>query len=152
MNSVPQNERVENVPTAQNRRLLFWAAGLCVGALVAHAIDVPDHLKEWWGYAAFFVTIGSLQFFFSLILFIQPWRYDETGSLRTDRDRYGRPFFVIGIVMSAASIIVYIISRTSGLPFLGGKIEPVTVLSLLPVVVNIPLIYFFALLIVRSRK
>ena len=55
-----------------NKRMLFWAAVLSVFALLAHVIDAPDHLKEWWGYGTVFVIVASFQFFFGLALFVQP--------------------------------------------------------------------------------
>ena len=131
---------------ARASRLLYWAAGLSIGALVAHAIDAPDHLREWWGYSTFFVVAGSFQFFYGFGLLLRPWRYDDAGELHPDADRRGRGYYMLGIVLTAAIIIVYIISRGTGLPFLGADAarEPVTVLSLVPVAEGVPLLYCLA--------
>ncbi len=136
-----------------NKRLLKWTAILSVLALVAHAIDAPDHLSEWWGYGTFFVIVASFQFFYGFALFLQPWRYSEDGGVRTNPDRYGRPYFVLGTVLTASVIIVFIISRTTGMPFLGpgAIVEPVTILSLVPPLECVALMYCHILLLSRAH-
>jgi len=89
-----------------NRLFVRWAALLSVFALVAHAIDVPDHLSEWWGYGTFFVIAAAFQFFYGIALFLQPWRFDEEGRERENADRYGRPYFILGTVLTASVILV----------------------------------------------
>ncbi len=136
-----------------NRRLIRWTAILSILALVAHAIDAPDHLSEWWGYGTFFVIVAAFQFFYGMALFLQPWRYDEDGNERPDADRYGRPYFILGTILTASIIAVYIVTRTTGMPFLGpeAKVEPVTPLSLLPPLESAVLLYCHVLLISRTH-
>jgi hypothetical protein len=137
-----------------NRRIIFWTAILSILALVAHAIDAPDHLTEWWGYGAFFVVIAAFQFFYGAALFLRPWRYDDSGNVRSNADRYGRPYFILGTALTSLVIIVYIITRTVGMPFFGpdAKVEPVTGLSLVPPLECVALLYFHALLLTRTRN
>ena len=40
---------------SMSKRLLYWAAVLSILTLIAHAIDAPDHLKEWWVFASIFI-------------------------------------------------------------------------------------------------
>jgi hypothetical protein len=136
-----------------NRRTINWTAVLSLLALVAHAIDAPDHLTEWWGYGTFFVMVAAFQFFYGIALFLRPWRYDEEGSLRPNADRYGKPYFIIGTTLTGLVIVFYIITRTSGLPFLGSDAiaEPVTPLSLVPPLECVPLMYCHILLLSRTR-
>jgi|WetSurMetagenome_2_1015567.scaffolds.fasta_scaffold518267_1 hypothetical protein len=136
-----------------NKRFLYWAAGLSIFSLVAHAIDAPDHLVEWWGYGTFFVIIAAFQFFFGLALLLQPWKYDAEGKIREDANLRGRPYFILGLSLSAANIIFYAVTRTSGIPFFGPEAgrEPVTVLSLVPVIVNLPLLFFLAKLALQTN-
>ena len=140
-----------NIVVPDNKRLLTWTAILSVGALLAHAIDAPDHLSEWWGYGTFFIIIASFQFFYGIALFLQPWRYDEEGGLRSNPDRGGRPYFILGIVLTAAVPAIYIVTRTTGMPFFGPAaiVEPVTPLSLLPSLECLPLMYCHLLLLNR---
>ena len=133
----------ETPPVADDdRRLIRWAAWLSIAALLAHAVDVPDHLREWWGYSTFFVVVGAFQFFYAFLLVFRPWRYDETGGLRNDPRRFGRPYYVLGIGLAVSLLIVYIDSRTVGLPFLGPEAgrQPLTFLGLVPVVQDLALL------------
>jgi peptidoglycan/LPS O-acetylase OafA/YrhL len=136
-----------------NRRIINWTAILSILALVAHAIDAPDHLTEWWGYGTFFVIIAAFQFFYGLALFLRPWRYDEDGNTRPDADRYGRPYFILGTILTASVIMVYIVTRTTGIPFFGpdAVVEPMTPLSLVPPLECLPLLYCHVLLLSRTR-
>jgi hypothetical protein len=135
-----------------NNRIINWTALFSVLALAAHAIDAPDHLTEWWGYGAFFVTIASFQFFYGLALFLRPWRYDDSGAMRASADRYGRPYFVLGTLLTSSVIIIYIVTRTTGVPFFGPDaiVEPVTFLSLLPPVECVPLMFCHLVLLSRT--
>ncbi len=139
------------ISTAENKRLINLTAILSILALVAHAIDAPDHLSEWWGYGAFFVTIAAFQFFYGMALFLRPWRYDSEGNVRPNADRYGRPYFILGTILTASVIIVYIVTRVSGMPFLGPDAiaEPVTALSLVPPIECAVLLYCHILLLRR---
>ena len=137
-----------------NKGWLYWAAGLSVGALLAHGIDAPDHLREWWVYGTIFIIAGSFQLFYGLALLVLPWRYDETGGIRADAGRFGRPWFMRGIALSAFVILVYIVTRTTGLPFLSrdAVAEPVTVLSLVPIVTNAALIGALSKLLTDAKQ
>ncbi len=121
--------------------LLRWAAILAIASLLAHAVDAPDHLKEWWGYSTYFVVAGAFQFFYGFGLILKPWRYDENGALREDGDQHGRSFYMLGLVLSVSVVLLYIVTRTTGLPLPGAGVEKVTVLSLVPIIENLPLIY-----------
>ncbi len=138
----------------RDKRIIYWAAGLSILALVMHAIDAPDHLSEWWGYGTLFVIIAAFQFFYGFFLLVQPWKYDAEGSLRVGAEQHGKPYFILGAVLSTLIILLYIITRTTGMPFLSADalVEPVTPLSLLPPLENIPLIYCQVLLINRARN
>jgi hypothetical protein len=139
--------------TYNNKRLLRWAAILSICALVGHAVDAPDHLSEWWGFSAYFVTAGAFQFFYGFGLFLQPWKYDETGGLRKSPDRYGRPYYILGLALTLSIVVLYIITRTTGLPFFGPQAaaERVTPLSLVPIAIDLPLIYCLSSLLYRTR-
>ena len=132
--------------------MVNWTAILSILALVAHAVDAPDHLSEWWGYGTFFVIVASFQFFYGLALFLSPWRFDDEGALRPDAERYGRPYFILGTVLTASVIVVYGITRTTGMPFFGpaASVEPVTPLSLIPPLECLALMYCHVVLLVRT--
>lgn len=108
--------------------LLRWAVILSIGAGLIHGLNVQEHLAEWWGYGFFFLFAAAAQFVYGLVLIVQPWNYDETGGHR-DGHRYARLFYRSGIVVNVFFIVLYMVTRTVGIPFLGpsaGQTEPFT--------------------------
>jgi hypothetical protein len=129
--------------------LAYWGAGLSGVAVVEHTFNLQEHLHEWWGYGAFFILAASFQLYYGIVLFLRPWRYDETGAMQETMDVKGRAFYIFGIVLNAIVIIFYIFSRTTGMAFLSAQAvrDPVTPLNLLSVAVNIPIIICLVLLL-----
>lgn len=117
----------ERSSAAERRR---WRAGsLSVAAGVAHGLVAPEHFREWWGYGLFFGLAAIAQVFYGGLLLLVPWRYDGTGGLRPSTAGTDRMVYATGALGMAALIVVYVISRSVGIPFLGpdaGRIEPVT--------------------------
>jgi hypothetical protein len=128
---------------SNGNRFAYWGAALSGVAVFEHAFNIEKHLHEWWGYGAFFILAASIQVYYGIVLFLRPWRFDDSGELCPERERQGRTYYVIGIVFNAAVILFYIVTRTTGLPFLSSQAvgDPVTPLNLLSVAVNIPIIY-----------
>jgi hypothetical protein len=75
-------------------------AALSVYAGLIHLWVVPSHLREWWGFGAFFLAIGVAQVAFAPVL----WRFPSTATA------------LAGIVGNVAVVLVYILSRTNGVP------------------------------------
>ena len=117
----------ERNSAAERRR---WRAGsLSVAAGVAHGLVAPEHFREWWGYGLFFGLAAIAQVFYGGLLVLAPWRYDATGGLRPATTRTDRMVYAIGALGTAVLIVLYVISRSVGIPFLGpeaGRIEPIT--------------------------
>ena len=134
---------------ANDNRFAYWGAGLSCVAVFEHAFNLQEHLHEWWGYGAFFILAASFQLYYGIVLFLRPWRYDESGALRQDREKHGRAFYIFGIALNAIVILFYIVTRTTGLPFLSPQAggDPITPLNILSVGVNIPIIYCLAVLL-----
>ena len=130
-------------------RLAYWGAGLSCVAVFIHAFNIQEHLHEWWGYGAFFILVASLQLYYGIILFLRPWRYDDSGALHRERERQGRTYYKWGIALNGVVILFYVITRTTGLPFLSPQAsgDSVTPLNLLSVIVNIPIIYCLLVLL-----
>jgi hypothetical protein len=143
---------MERTIDISSKRVLYWAAGLSVAAGLVHGIAAPEHLSEWWGYGVFFILAAMAQPLYGILLLLQPWRYDNRGDIRSDADRYARRYCLLGLTGNAAVIILYIITRTVGIPFLGpeaGEVEPVTAISLMSKTLEIALIVCLWLLIRR---
>lgn len=109
--------RVMATLTPRDRRIsepagptLRWLAVLMlVAAGILHLAQVEGHFAEGWHVASFFVGVGVAQF---------------AGGVWLLRPRPATWVWV-GIVGSAVVITVWVVSRTSGLPFVeGGEAEP----------------------------
>ena len=103
------------------------SGALSIAAGVAHGLVAPEHLREWWGYGLFFALAALAQVFYGGLLITAPWSYDDTGGRIGDVRRVERRVATIGIVANSAVILLYVITRTVGIPFLGpaaGDVEP----------------------------
>ena len=118
---------------SRSTRLLRWAVLLSIAAGLMHGLNVQEHLAEWWGYGFFFLFAAAAQFLYGLVLVVQPWNYDQTGG-RRDGGGYARAFYRAGIVGNSFLILLYLVTRTVGIPWLGpaaGETEPFTTIGLL---------------------
>ncbi|MBI1742268.1 hypothetical protein HYR54_04285 [Candidatus Acetothermia bacterium] len=142
--------------TEDSNRLLYWTAGLSIAAALIHAGVAPEHLSEWWGYGIFFLVAGICQGIYGLVLLLRPWRYDDTGGLREGNDpSYVRTLYMLGIIGNGAIIILYLITRFVGIPFLGpdaGKVEPFTPISVLSKLIELATIVCLVLLMKHSKQ
>jgi hypothetical protein len=94
------------------------AASLSLLAAAMHLWAVPDHLEEWWGYGAFFVVLALAQGLYALGLVRWP---------------PSRAYFLVGVAGNLAVAILWLVTRTTGIPLLGphaGEVERVGVLDL----------------------
>lgn len=131
-----------------------WAVILSISAGLIHGLNVQEHLAEWWGYGFFFLFAAAGQFVYGLILIVQPWNYDETGG-RRDGARYARRFFLGGIAVNGFLIVLYLVTRTVGIPFLGpsaGQTEPFTILGLATKLIEASLVAALITLVRRGKR
>lgn len=117
-------------------RWLFAAAVFSSVAGIIHAYYMPEHFEMWVGYGVFFLVVTVCQVLLSLVLLaFRPV-----------------PRLVIwaGILGNAAIIIMWLISRTSGLPYgpMIGEVEEIGVLDLTSKIAELAVIIC---LIVLSR-
>jgi hypothetical protein len=93
------------------------AVALSLLAAAMHLWVVPEHLEEWWGYGAFFVVLAVAQGVYALVLLRRP----------------SRPFLLLGMAGNLAVAILWLVTRTTGIPLLGphaGEVEGVGALDL----------------------
>ena len=82
------------------RLLVYVAAALSFGTGYVHFAFAESHFQEWWGYGAFFVVAGNLQALFAALLVWRPRAW----------------YPLAGIAGNLAIVVVYVITRTSGIP------------------------------------
>ena len=77
------------------------AAGAAATAALLHLTVVPGHLAEWWVYGAFFLGLAAAQVVLARLLLRGP---------------AGTPLLLAAITGTLAVVILYVLTRTSGLP------------------------------------
>lgn len=77
------------------------AAGLSLGAAAIHFAVIQDHLAQGIGYGLFFIGLAWFQ-----AMWAQVYLLVRTATLAW-----------VGVIVNAAVIVVWIVSRTTGLPF-----------------------------------
>jgi manganese oxidase len=93
-------------------------AALSLLAAAVHLWVMPEHLEEWWGYGAFFLVLAVAQGMYGLGLLRWP----------------SRPFLLLGVAGNLAIVILWLVTRTTGIPLLGphaGEVEEVGALDLI---------------------
>ncbi len=106
---------------------VYAAAGLAFAAALIHLWATPEHFEEWWGYGTFFVAAAAGQGIFGVTLLRGPTR---------------PPVLLAGIWANAAIVVLYVVTRTRGIP-LGphdGTVEDAGVLDMLATVAEMALI------------
>jgi hypothetical protein len=107
-----------------------WAGFASLGAGLVHFSVVREHLSEWWLYGVFFICLGTVQVLWAV--------------LALARDRV--PFFRLIMFVNVATLVLWTLTRTVGLPIgpepgeaetigtadvLAGVLEVMTVFALL---------------------
>ncbi len=115
--------------------VLFTASGLSMLAGVIHLVVAPDHLAEWLGYGLFFIISSSAQIFYAVLLLTQ---------------MLNRRLLVAGILGNSSIIVLYLITRTFGIPFFGphaGMVEAIGGLDILSKIDELALILCLVILL-----
>lgn len=97
------------------QRLRFAAAGLTLLAGFSHALAGEEHFTIWWGYGLFFSIVSICQIMGGGALLF--WS--------------SRTLYRVGVAGTSFVIILYVVTRTLGIPFgpEAGQVEGVGVLD-----------------------
>jgi len=90
--------------------VLYAAAALSLLAALIHLWVMPEHFEEWWGYGAFFLAAAAAQIGYAPILLRWP----------------SRPILLAGVAGNLAIVILWLVTRTAGIPLFGphaGEVE-----------------------------
>lgn len=79
----------------------FYAAALSLVAALAHLWVAPGHFEVWWGYGTFFLAAACAQGLLAVALMRWP----------------GRAIPLAGVLGNLAVVALYVVTRTSGVPF-----------------------------------
>ena len=133
--------------SADERHLRYWAAVLSIVAGKVHGLVMFDHFEVWWGYGLFFLLAAASQVLYGIVLVARPWKQQERAN------QYNRLAYMLGIAGNSAIVVFYAITRTVGVPFLGpeaGEVEELTTISLISKAIELALIAWLFLLLIRG--
>ncbi len=100
-----------------------------------HVFAAPSHFEEWIGYGAFFLFAATAQVCYAVYLGI------EVPNQRT---------LWAGIWGNGAIILLWLVTRTVGIPFFGpeaGEVEPIGLLDSISKLIELILIIYLAALL-----
>lgn len=135
-------------------KLLLRACVLSLVAGLIHGIVTPDHFAEWWGYGLFFILAAFVQAGYGAIPLFRRMVEGE-GILTGWAPSKVRAFVWIGILGNAATILLWLVTRTVGIPLLGpeaGVVEDVGFWDSLSKLVEVALVVALVLLLRRVPK
>ena len=104
-------------PAARPNAVLYAAAGLSLVAALVHLWVTPEHLEEWWGYGVFFLASAVAQALYAPLLLRRP----------------DRAILLLGVAGNLAVLILWLVTRTTGIPLFGphaGEVEEAGTLDL----------------------
>lgn len=133
-------------------RLLAWAGALSVATSIVHGALVNEHLTEWWGYGVFFMlaAMGQGLYGFAILasrLVNERWIHEAWAP------HARRWFYLGGLAANAGLIVMYLLSRTVGVPLgpSAGEVEPWDALGVQTKLLETALVVLLAALYVGAR-
>jgi hypothetical protein len=120
-----------------SRSILYFVAGFSLVAALIHLWVIPEHFEEWWGYGLFFLLATIAQALYSVMLLRWP----------------SQKLMIAGIAGNSAIILLYLVTRTVGIPFFGpgaGEIEEVGLLDVGATVAEAVLVVALGVLLLRQ--
>ena len=121
----------------RSKMILYAAAAFSLLAALIHLWVIPEHFEEWWGYGAFFMVSVVAQGAYSAAL------------LRWPR----RPLLLLGVGGNLSIVVLYLLTRTVGIPFFGphaGEVEGVGLADLSVTIAELALVAALLTMLVRS--
>src|SRR5215210_1165922 len=118
--------------------ILYAAAALSLLASLIHLWATPEHFEEWPGYGAFFLVVAVAQGFYGAAL------------LRWPRQL----LYYLGIGGNLAIVVLYVATRTVGIPFFGphaGEVEEVGIVDLCATMSELALTIALGVLVALPR-
>ena len=98
--------------------LLGYAFGLSAGAGLIHLMETQEHFEHWFGYGLFFLMAGIAQLVYALLVAFKP----------------ERSVLLTGLIGHILILLLYVTTRTVGIPFFGPdawEVEPVGLVDLI---------------------
>lgn len=116
-------------PTREGFGVADYAApALSLAVALIHLWAALGYFEVWWGYGVFFLVVAAAQGFFSVAMLRWP----------------GRVLSLAGILGNLSIVLLYVLSRTSGVPFgpHAGRAEEVGVLDMSATGIELAIVVF----------
>lgn len=109
LNPPSYDGRVAVEEAARSNSAVYAAAALSLAAAMIHLWAVPEHFLMWLGYGTFFIIAALVQGLYAVVLLRCP----------------GRGLLLAGIGANLSIVVLYVLTRTAGIPFgpHAGKVE-----------------------------
>lgn len=123
--------------------LAALAGVLALAAAALHVTAAPVHFQEWWGYGWFFVVVASCQVLYGIGLLVPKLSFPAS-----------RWYLIAGVLGSLFVMLVYMVSRTLGVPFLGphaGHVESAGMPDLVSKVLELALVGSLTVLLLQHE-
>lgn len=127
--------RTGSISETASRRWRLRAVALSAAAGLTHMFVAPLYFEQWVGYGAFFVATAVLQVMGAMALAVGP---------------PSRFLYWAGIVGNGFVVLLWTVTRTAGIPFVGpaaGQVQPVGVPDLAVTLVEVVLVVHLAVLL-----
>ncbi|MGQ0669308.1 MAG: hypothetical protein ACT4PO_06510, partial [Actinomycetota bacterium] len=82
------------------RLICIGTAALSAGAAAIHLAVVEDHFEEYVLFGVFFVAVGAMQALWAVLILAKPSKW----------------VYITGLVGNAGIVVLWVVSRTTGLP------------------------------------
>lgn len=141
-------------PIPREQFLLHLAGTLSSTAALIHAMVMPEHFREWWGYGSFFFIVTLAQTIYGIGLVLRAWDIGPIGAFEYIWEHHARTLYVAGIVGNIAIVALYGITRIVGIPVgpEAGERETFSTISLTSQALELALIGCLILLLADSRN
>ena len=117
---------------------VLWAALFSFVAAVVHGVVCPEHFEEAALYGWFFLLCASAQLVWALIAVVRP----------------GRTWLMLGLAGNLAVLVLWVITRTAGIPLgpQAGEVETIGVLDIVASAAELGVVACLALFLSTRRS
>ena len=120
------------------KAVLYAASALSMVAALTHLWAMLGHFEEWWVYGFFFLVAAVAQGLYGIAVLRRP----------------GMPLLLSGVAGNLAVIFLYVVTRTTGVPFFGphaGEVEGIGGVDLVATMAEVALVCVLAALLRPGR-
>src|SRR5215210_1499392 len=121
----------------RSNAVLYVVAAFSLVAALIHLWVMPEHFEEWWGYGTFFLVCALVQVLYVPVLLRWP----------------NRKVLLSGIIGNCAIVLMYVLTRTVGIPFFGphaGEVEGVGFVDVCATSSEVGIVAVLGMLLLRN--